>query len=156
MTVQVDTRVPCAVNGVVAGNLRQKPEGVTAVSIRVKGVLQIGKLPPRVALNTLQGRLGHCGGAAVGAAAGVVREAACAAVVTGQAAAARPLTLAAHRLEAVPMRRDGDDGLRLHESIIHLMDIKSVLTGRCFRTDLNRDRVGAAAIVRLGDGKLVV
>ena len=66
MAVQIYAGVPGAVDGVIAGNVGQQTEGRAAVSVRIKGSLQVGKVTPRVALDIPQGRLRHRGRVAVG------------------------------------------------------------------------------------------
>ena len=68
MAVQIYAGVPGAVDGIIAGNVGQQTEGRAAVSVRVKGSLQVGKSPPRaVALAIVQGCFSHRGRVAVGA-----------------------------------------------------------------------------------------
>ena len=56
MAVQIYAGVPGAVDGIIAGNVGQQTEGRAAVSVRVKGSLQVGKSPPQAAtLATVQG-----------------------------------------------------------------------------------------------------
>ena len=67
MAVQIHAGVPGAVDGVIAGNVGQQTEGRAAVSVRVKGSLQVGKSPPQAAtLATVQGCFSHRGRVAVG------------------------------------------------------------------------------------------
>ena len=80
MAVQIYAGVPGAVDGVIAGNVGQQTEGRAAVSVRVKGSLQVGKVTPRVALDIPQGRLRHRRRVAVGAGSGVFVKAVRAAV----------------------------------------------------------------------------
>ena len=67
MAVQIYAGVPGAVDGIIAGNVGQQTEGRAAVSVRIKGSLQVGKVPPQTAaLDIPQGRLRHRGRVAVG------------------------------------------------------------------------------------------
>ena len=67
MAVQIYAGVPGAVDGVIAGNVGQQTEGRAAVSVRIKGSLQVGKSPPQAAaLAIVQGCFSHRGRVAVG------------------------------------------------------------------------------------------
>ena len=81
MAVQVKSRVLRAVDGIIAGHVGQQLKGRAAVSVCVKGCLQISKSPPRaVALAIVQGCFSHRGRAAVGAGSGAFVKAVLAAV----------------------------------------------------------------------------
>ena len=81
MAVQVKSRVLRAVDGIIAGHVGQQREFCAAVSVCVKGRLQISKSPLRaVALAIVQGCFSHRGRAAVGAGSGVFVKAVLAAV----------------------------------------------------------------------------
>ena len=67
MAVQIYAGVPGAVDGIIAGHVGQQTEGRAAVSVRIKGSLQVGKSPPQTAALAIpQGRLRHRGRVAVG------------------------------------------------------------------------------------------
>ena len=81
VAVQVKSRVLRAVDGIIAGHVGQQVEGRAAVSVCVKGRLQIGKSPPQaVALAIVQVCFSHRGRVAVGAGSGVFVKAVLAAV----------------------------------------------------------------------------
>ena len=81
VAVQVKSRVLRAVDGIIAGHVGQQLKGRAAVSVCVKGCLQISKSPPRaVALAIVQGCFSHRGRAAVGAGSGAFVKAVLAAV----------------------------------------------------------------------------
>ena len=67
MAVQIYAGVRAAVDGIIAGNVGQQTEGRAAVSVRIKGSLQVGKSPPQAAaLAIVQGCFSHRGRVAVG------------------------------------------------------------------------------------------
>ena len=67
MALQIKSRVLRAVDGIIAGHVGQQLKFCAAVSVCVKGCLQISKSPPRaVALAIVQGCFSHRGRVAVG------------------------------------------------------------------------------------------
>ena len=81
MAVQVKSRVLRAVDGIIAGHVGQQREFCAAVSVCVKGRLQISKSPPQaVALAIVQVCFSHRGCVAVGAGCGVFVKAVLSAV----------------------------------------------------------------------------
>ena len=82
VAVQVKSRVLRAVDGIIAGHVGQQREFCAAVSVCVKGCLQISKSPLQAAaLAMVQGCFSHRGRAAVGAGSGAFVKAVLAAVV---------------------------------------------------------------------------
>ena len=77
VAVQVKSRLLRAVDGIIAGHVGQQREFCAAVSVCVKGRLQISKSPPRA---IVQGRFSHRGCVAVGAGCGVFVKAVLSAV----------------------------------------------------------------------------
>ena len=77
VAVQVKSRLLRAVDGIIAGHVGQQREFCAAVSVCVKGRLQISKSP---LLAMVQGRFSHRGCVAVGAGCGVFVKAVLAAV----------------------------------------------------------------------------
>ncbi len=49
MALQIKSRVLCAVDGIIAGHVGQQREFCAAVSVCVKGCLQISESPPQAA-----------------------------------------------------------------------------------------------------------
>ena len=80
VAVQIKSRDLCAIDGIIAGHVGQQLKGRAAVSVCVKGCLQISKSPP---LAIVQGCFSHRGRAAVGAGSGVFVKAVLAAVGAG-------------------------------------------------------------------------
>ena len=81
MAVQVKSRVLRAVDGIIAGHVGQQIKGRAAISVCVKGCLQISKFPLQaVALAIVQGCFSHRGRVAVGTGSGAFVKAVLAAV----------------------------------------------------------------------------
>ena len=84
MAIQIKFRVLRAVDGIIAGHVGQQREFCAAISVCIKGCLQISKSPLRaVALAIVQACFSHRGRVAIGTGSGVVVKAVLAAVGAG-------------------------------------------------------------------------